>query len=62
MGDLEGRGGGRPRGPHDIRILPVDRPCTRRVTYRSTGGIIPTLTTAQHSFLVEEEYKGKVFT
>ena len=62
MSDLEGRRGGRPRGPHDICIIPIDQPCTQRVTQGSTGGLSPTILRAQHSFLVEEEYMHKVVT
>ena len=62
MGDLEGRGGGDRWGFHGIRVLPVDQPCTWRVTQGSTDGISPIVLRAQHSFLVEEEYRCKVVT
>ena len=62
MSDLEGRGGGDHWGFHGIRVLPVDRPCTRRVTWGSTDGLSPIVLRAQHSFSFEEEYMCKQFT
>ena len=62
MGDLEGRGGGSPRGPHGVSVLPIDWPCTQRVTWGSMDEISPIVLRTQHSFLVEKEYMCKVVT
>ena len=60
MDDLEGRGGGDRWGFHGIRVLPVDRPCIRRVTRGSMNGLSPIVLRAQHLLLVEEKYYCEV--
>ena len=54
MSDLECRGGADRRESHGIHVLPVDRPYTQGVPCGSTGGLVPTLLRAKHSFLVEK--------
>ena len=62
MGDFEGRGGREGGILTVLRILPIDQPCIRRVTYGSTDGLSPIVLRAQHLLLFEEKYRCKVVT
>ena len=60
MGYLEGIGGKEGELLTALRILPVDQPCIRQVTYGSMDGLSPILLRAQHLLFVEEEYQCEV--